>query len=186
MQNTFIDKISSRVLILILVILSLAGLILSACSLVSASEDNLNMGNDIASVVMYLLVLFYAVSGYREPHGNIMRCCFFLFAVADAVFVISAVTAESVSLVQLSADLLAIILSAYMSGRLNRFDQNRYILLLVAILLAVRAVSGACAQPSLTILGRILPYSPFLLWLCLSIAYAIRFKEHKDAGAKER
>ena len=157
--------------------------------------------------VGYALVIFYMVYGYKKPHGNLLRYIIFSFAVLLILSMtaeqmlkdptdlphgigmiaeglapdgLPGMEAPLVKPVQTLATGLAAIIAAYISGRLNKFEKNKYLFTIVLVLLAVRAF--------VSVDNRSMMFSDMneiVLWLDLNCAYMLRYNQHKEAGLSE-
>ena len=118
-----------------LTVLTLLGLGLTLYSAFSGKAvTSSHWSSDIALAVMYAALLYYALRGFRIPHGNLLRYCFLLFALTDGALVVIGVARDCCSIPVLVLDLLGILLSAYIAGRLNKYQKNRFLMPLVALL----------------------------------------------------
>ena len=148
-----------------------------------------------------LLAVYYGISGYKVPHGNMIRYLLLAFAAAEASeFLLNPGMMKPMSM----CVLLTTILSSYMAGRLNKNKECKIIVALVGIMLiAVWAMHRF--TPSAMPVGEPVPpgvgmeqmpertdrirnffpndISRFLSWLVLSVSYLTRYDEHKKAGA---
>lgn len=167
---------------------TLIGLVTTVISIVSYIES-VNLCMDF---IIYIAILFYAVVGYRRPHGNLLRYSMLLFAV-DLIFALLASINLNVktSIILFS---LALILVGYVSGRLNKIESNKY--LIVVILLILIAASSfnmpiylaSIKQEQTTIeLYSIIAniYNCVIIWIALASGYFIRYSEHKEAGLSD-
>ena len=84
----------------------------------------------------YILVAFYALIGYKKPHGNILKYTLFAFVLLCMYeFLMPGRPATSnIEYIANACIGLASVLIAYMSGRLNRVDQNKVIMSVVGVL----------------------------------------------------
>ena len=143
---------------------------------------------NIASIIVCVLTIFYGVSGYNIPHGNVMRICFlayaFLFA-ADVYFM-----EEGMSPVDKIATLISIVAAAYMAGRLRKKVRNIISFIAVfALQLAGQYMTHASFDPSSLPFDQIhailLSWSEIALWSAMGLIYLARFDSHVEAGKAE-
>jgi len=76
----------------------------------------------------------------------------------------------------------------YVAGRLNRIEQNKYLLAIVVIILLIGCIIdwiSFSASPVATIVYFKIPCH-FIVVLTLTIAYFVRYKEHKEAGISDK
>jgi len=88
----------------------------------------------VIEIVMYLLICFYAFVGYKKPHGNLLRYLMFAFGLMliSRIYVCSFFLHELTCLIFYG---VSIALIAYISGRLNKIEKNRFLAVLVLLLL---------------------------------------------------
>ena len=154
-------------------------------------ETILHLGADIPKsktmfvCMSYAAIIYYVFYGYKIPHGNSLKYIMLFFA----MMMVNAISLEAGGKYQaldnqkimLSVMITGIctVLVSYASGRLDRFEKNIYLFVLVLILLFVRAV--------IMIHYKTLMYANFsdmIVWIDIICAYSIRYTQHKEAGAK--
>ena len=136
------------------------------------------------ALLEFAVAAFYAIYGYKKPHGNHMRHLLLLYAVIAAVMLLINTAGQPT---YISALYLAnIILVVYMGGRLDRFKQN--IIISIAVLVCNSIVSGYLVGNIISS-GRSLTFMNFgscigcvTVWLIIAASYIIRYKPHKEAG----
>ena len=180
-KKTKIGIVVSIVLCVILLINSVAGIV-----------RQINGGKLIAlihaclSLVVALITIWYALIGYKKPHGNSLRFAYFIFSLAIGLRAI----ADSTGSEQFGKGvllLIAALILAYISGRLNKIEKNKKLLLLVGILFfadAIISIIGA-RKPTLTLfrITNILSSMAFLF--AFGLAYIARYEAHKEAGIED-
>lgn len=135
----------------------------------------------------YLLVLYYTFIGYRIPHGNLL--CYVIIGFGILLVLTNASVALTTLPVSNSADQLnsgvgamflnslimglCILLSGYISGRLNKFEQNKYLFTLMLVMLIIRVFLSVGNKT--VILG---DFNEVILWFDISYAYFIRYSQH--------
>ena len=82
--------------------------------------------------------------------------------------------------------MIASVLIAYMSGRLNRIDQNRIIMIVVGVLFAISIVMMGIIHEEFSWVSFIRSLSLPICWAALCLAYTARFEEHKIAGLEDK
>ena len=137
--------------------------------------------------LMIVLVAFYALIGYKKPHGNLLRVVFFTFGAVTVLEVALGMQAESNALLMISniCCCLTGILTVFVSGRLHKIEQNKILLAIAGLLLIGHAIVRALSIPGiqLSMLGLCVP---FALLFILSFAYTARYEEHKAAGLADK
>jgi len=96
--------------------------------------DKTSLVIDIVEFVLYALIIAYAAFLYKKPHGNLLKIVMMVFAFVCAFSY--AINEYYVTLIK-AFGVAAAVLVAFMSGRLDRFKQNKC---LGAIVLAVLLV----------------------------------------------
>lgn len=139
-----------------------------------------------ADVAVFAMLVYYAVLGYRKPHGNLLRYAMLLYS-ASLLFYLNQIIMMSGGKAQPSAVIciLAMMTVVYVSGRLNKFEKNKYLMPLVFLFLgAVFAISiKRRVNPGFfSIAGSL---CPVIEWADICLAYFLRYREHRDAGLRE-
>ena len=143
----------------------------------------------MADVVMCVLILLYAFFGYKKPHGNLLKLIFFVFAVYLALQGMLNIAGQSSYAVG-SMCVLAALLIAYVAGRLNKIEKNKFILIFVGLLILARViilfVTGPVSSGSLSIFACMTSMTSFITFAALSFAYIARYEQHKAAGLEDK
>lgn len=136
------------------------------------------------AAVMGLLAMWYAFVGYKKPHGNVLRAVFFAFSVylvfQSGLAYRSGTTPWTSYLLMFAA-----LTVAYISGRLNKIEKNKKLLVFAGILMIVFAlvkIFDGSANSFSRIYGL---FSSAILFAALSFAYIARYEEHKAAGLED-
>ena len=138
-------------------------------------------------VLVFLFVAYYAISGYKKPHGNLMRYMFGLFALNCLCLALNEVETIYDSmyykLIFIGIAAVVAILSVYVGGRLNKLKENLVIIIAITLLLAFRCVYH-CLTDRVVFgaLQILMNFSTFIVWIDIVFAYVLRYKEHKEAG----
>ena len=137
--------------------------------------------------LMIVLVAFYALIGYKKPHGNLLRVVFVTFGTVTEIEVALGMQAESNTLLMISnlCCCLAGILTVYIAGRLHKIEQNKILLAIAGLLLIGHAIVRALSIPGiqLSMLGLCVP---FALLFVIAFAYVARYEQHKAAGLADK
>ena len=177
-------SISRNVPMWIAVVFCLIGLVLTIGDLAVGSAF---VYIDVATIILYIVVFFYAFVGYDIPHSNLFRYAFLVYAVTYGMIHLAGST-PAPGWLKL-AYLAVVVLSTYMAGRMHKKMQSVVILTVVfIILLGIGLASAFCgllpllfgAQPGW--LGRLMPLNQPVLWAGFGTAYLARFEQHKNAG----
>jgi len=133
----------------------------------------------ITCIVMFVLIFYYAIWGYKKPHGNMLKYLMLLYALSLLASIYSAVIFNApVTAIGLA---IAMIFIGYIAGRLNRVEQNRVFMIIVLLILIYEYVLAALAYKA-GFFGTLAVISPLIMWIDLYLAYLLRYKEHKEAG----
>ena len=142
----------------------------------------------ILDIVLFVAVIIYAFVGYKKPHGDMLRIIFFGFSIYLLAYAcIDFLTKPNYfgnSFVALSA-----LIIAYISGRLNKLEKNRKLLIIVGILLCTAEILSFISNPHQidleTIMVIICQSSSPIALAALGFAYTARYEEHKAAGLED-
>ncbi len=188
--------------IVVLAVLSVAALM---CTIIGSIEHfgylNITPGL-ITWVIMLIAIIYYALAGYKRPHGNLLRAIFILLSltclncVIDSAICIPnfAGNAMNLQLMIIGLDGICVLLIAYIGGRLDKIKKNIIPMILITVAQIVKPVLfvslyadllSACH--GLIILVNVLwNFSICILWLDIAFAYILRYKEHKEAGLADK
>lgn len=141
---------------------------------------------DIICLVIYSLTAFYALFGYKKTHGNLLKYLFIIFALSLILNVcFGNVAANTIGMISAACTCLAALILVYVSGRLNRIEQNRFLLLIAGILLLATTILPIIMD-GFNINGFFNACSSQIMILTLGFAYTARFEEHKAAGLEDK
>ena len=175
------------VAIIVLGLLTAFGLIIEILSFTRYTADY-SSGSFLLLLtyaVTSVFLLYYAVAGYKKPHGNLLKYLLLLFAICCLSSVIT-VSAEhnTIDTVFNGIRGIVVLMTGYVAGRLNRFKQNVILMSIVGVLML--ASSLICIVYCTEVLSFLSCFTFFLLWVDVMIAYIIRYKEHKEAGLVDK
>ena len=139
------------------------------------------------SIIMFVTAAFYALYGYKKPHGNHMRYLCLCQAIFASILLVLNISFQSTYWIVSS--LTAIILTTYMAGRLDHYKQNVIISVVVLIckmIIAVSTISAYAKYGLLTVTSFIACLSSVCVWLAVAGGYITRFKLHKEAGLLDK
>jgi len=167
-----------------LAIMGVLILILIALEIYSLSTPNLIFFCDLAALVCTALYGFFL---YKKPHGNMLKYTMLIFAASNLVIAIQMLWYNVGSAYVHAISLVIAGMLCYVAGRLNRIEQNRFILLIALVLFVIRSVASLILFPTpsfitnFTICGQ-----PIIMFLTLCCAYFVRYKAHKEAGLADK
>ena len=133
------------------------------------------------ALVLYLLTAFYAIIGYKKPHGNLLKYLFIAFAVS----IILNTSMESAGPIVTPCFCLAALSIVYVSGRFQKINQNRILLVIAGVFLLPQLLFPLFSGSFLinTFFNGI---TPLILLFALGFAYTARYEEHKAAGLADK
>ena len=120
--------------------LALVGFIISIVSFIWRINSRIPALIFIWITVFYCFVLYYGIKGYQKPHGNMVRYLMLIFGVYIAGSLITEVNAWHAPWPVIFSGSLAAMSIAYMAGRLNKYEKNKYVAVLSLILLLFRCL----------------------------------------------
>ena len=133
----------------------------------------------------YVVVIYYALVGYKTPHGNLLKYTmwFFVFmlihnSALGAGGVYHSPDLQNVSMLFSSlTTTLSIAIVSYLSGRLDRFKKSMILCTVVLVLLIVRALLMSNYR---TLMFANL--SDVIIWFDICCVYGVRYVQHREAG----
>ena len=173
------NKFSTKTSVSILMALSVIGLISSMYVFINRMEQYGLM--DLPIIIVYIIALVYGLFLYKKPHGNMLKYSFLAFSLLYAFHVALKHGFDNFDdNNMLYIELLIIVLSSFMSGRLDKYEKNRTLMInILAMFIVLFVYSLTVSTDLLSIISNI---NYIVLWLTICFAYSFRFKEHKEAG----
>jgi len=174
MQN----KTSKNILLVIMGILILVELVSSI-----ATADSQNAISSICKVLSLAFVALYGFWLYKKPHGNMLKYAMLFFAATEIIRIVQNIQLGYGDIYMNVLQIYVIAIVVYVAGRLNRIEQNKYLLAIAAVAqFAGVGLSAFSSVNSVTALRFFTRFSSGILIITLMIAYFTRYKEHKEAG----
>jgi len=140
------------------------------------------------STSLYLLSLvFTALYGfclYKKPHGNMLKYAMLIFLVTTIIQACNTIALKG-TMNHTIVRVIASVAVCYCAGRLNRIDQNKYIMPIIALLYfgeSTYRIVGDIMDQSVNLASSIRHFSYTFNYITLMIAYFVRFEEHREAG----
>ena len=173
-------KTSKNILLIIMGVLFLVEIV----NLVYDSITRELFAYNLLSLLEIIGVALYVFWLYKMPHGNMLKYAMLLSALSIVVHSVLAIYQHGDMPVEAFPPILAACLLFYVAGRLNRIDQNKYLLPIVALVLLVSCIiEWTQFSTDANILSKCIKAPRhFISVLILMIAYFVRYKEHKEAG----
>lgn len=169
-----------------LLILATLGLVSTCCILFSFKTDALV--NEIMDVIIYVLIIYYYLVGYRKAHSNLLKYIFLFYAIFSAY---NGLYYNSINKAQSYSLIVSALLLAFIAGRLNKFNKNRWILLFCFVLLTVATIYSInhLDQELLSVFTPLEQtmykwghLNAILQFTTLSLAYLTRCYKHQKIG----
>lgn len=171
---------------IILFVILVLNIIWLVCNLI-ISNGRLSFFN-VLSLLLFIAAILYALFAYKKPHGNYMRRLLLAYDLIGSIMFV--LLCKNQELYLNLTNVIMILLTAYMAGRLDHYKQNVFISIIN--LVGTIIVSGS-QMFSLSNSGRLTFVTFFgyctgaiVCWLAIAISYIIRYKEHKEAGLQDK
>ena len=145
--------------------------------------------HEMAGSFFIILIIYYAVAGYKKPHGNLLKVLFIVFGFYIVFFTTIDKTDFYSCAINCCTAITALII-AYVSGRLDRINKNRVLMIIAGILLTIGTVfvflylSDRNIPINLTTINGAI--APVLIYAALGFIYTARYEEHKEAGLEDK
>ncbi len=176
-------KISKNIWLHIMGVLILAEIVVTILSLMGGQDDTLIC---IGTIITLVFTALYGFFLYKKPHGNMLKYTMLLlaaFMVFNAALCLK--NRYNSSLVHILRLFIPCII-CYVAGRLNRIEQNKYLLTFATVatlVLDIIPVILCIGNFNASWLFRI--FWDVIILITLMIAYFTRYKEHKEAGLQD-
>jgi len=181
-ENSF----ASKSVVVLLILLCAVG-VASTVATIFFNETN-TVINEALDLAFYILIVLYFLKFYKKPHSNSLRYILFFLALVTAY---NGLSYKPISDMFAYALITTSLIIAFVSARLNKFNQNRWILLFGFILLLFGTIYCISTIPSdlvdsyssfektMYLLSFI---NPILQYTCISLSYLARCYRHIQAG----
>ena len=183
-------KTGQIVLIGLLVLLTVLGIVCEIRYYLSMKGKFLSGASFdlIAYIAMSMCLIYYVFYNYKKPHGNLLKYLYLIFAVVILAGVVSIKSERNMldNIFNYVRGVVAL-LTAYISGRLDRFEDNSAIMIIILLLMLGTSILSNVylfIVDGLTIdFWSVYDcYDSFILSIDLFLAYMFRFSEHRKAG----
>ena len=143
--------------------------------------------NPATYIAACLLLFYYAVAGYKKPHGNLLKYLFLLFAVCCLGSILTVVTEQTALDIAFNYIRgVVVLLTAFVAGRLDHFKQNVILMSIIGVLMLASSITQIPAELGGDFISLFWCFTFFLQWVNLMFAYILRYKEHKEAGLTDK
>lgn len=152
----------------------------------------------IPTVFLFIAVAYYALKGYKKPHGDLLRYVFLVFAIKNFVAIIAdvmslveleVIDSSSITnaLLEITLRGVSIIITAYVSGRLDKVEKNKVLLVILVLSHLANMILWDVVYFEYSSIIDFLWYSAsFVFSLDLVFAYTLRYRKHKEAGLEDK
>lgn len=131
-------------------------------------------------VLETLLAFYYVVAGYKKPHGNLLRYIIWGYVVFTVFQLNGVIILKQQDLAIL--EIVIIAMSAYFSGRLNKFRQNQILGLILFIVVLTENILYTIRYPQFPLISKVFFFIPAVLFIDILFAYTLRYHMHKEAA----
>jgi len=141
--------------------------------------------NTFAGIMQLISLVFsalYIFLFYKKPHGNMLKYAMLIFSFAN---ILSSSYLLLMGNTYQIVKLLAAAAVCYCAGRLDRIDENKYILPALGLFFIWVSVSGVrvdIENQTSNVLSILTRFNNTINYFTLVIAYFVRYDEHKEAG----
>lgn len=143
----------------------------------------------ITPIIMLAITAFYALYGYKKPHGNHVRYLLLIYAAHMGSLLIANQGSTWLPTYASVAHVATIILATYMAGRLDRYKQNLIICAVITVLQIIYLypyIYLYIQNNSMTFVNFFRIIGIVSIWLAIAVSYIIRFKPHKEVGLEDK
>lgn len=144
-----------------------------------------------ASPITFLILIvgfgYYALFGYKKPHGNMLRYLFLFYVICSCYFLLSYV--QVYPFYVNAFGIAKIVAFSYIAGRLDKVNKNKYILralILTDICFDIYNIYTFEVLGLLNFTTLVGSISSLLFTLTVTLAYVIRYDLHKEAGLVDK
>ena len=137
--------------------------------------------------VTCVLLVYYAVAGYKVPHGNLMKYLFLMFAICCLGSVLTVATERSaIYTANNYIRGVVVLMTGFVAGRLDRFKQNIILMSIIGVMMLFTSILQVFPYAEINLIDLLYCFTFFLLWVDLMFAYILRYKEHKETGLADK
>ncbi len=144
-----------------------------------------------ASPITFLILIvgfaYYALIGYKKPHGNMLRYLFLFYVICSCYFILGYV--QAYPLYVNAFGMAKIVAFTYVAGRLDKVNKNKYILgalIFIDICFDIYNIYTFARMGILNFNTFVGSISSLLFTVTVTLAYTIRYDLHKEAGLTDK
>jgi len=173
-------KSNNLVISIVCAVLTVFGIVVSVIAMRNGSDGLLvRAAQYVINILLSFLIVFYAVYGYKKPHGNALKYIILLFAIPMLLSVYTYALRGMAGQAVIRAIVIGLI--CFAAGRLHKFKQVVTIMSIVAALIVVFIITTLVNGSSTIGIFNVL-----VIWIDIFVAYALRYKGHKEAGLMDK
>lgn len=194
MEEKYSLKKDNLAVLIIICLLAVINIVVAIWTIADVMNVNVVI-TKAATIVMAIATMYYAVSGYKVPHGNLMKYLFVLYAASIGYTTIARIILfpQNLSALTETISIITIICASFMAGRLYKFKENIVFIIIVAVLAIINIgpiYSSSPINPNTgdasAVFVVLSSFNKLFTWAALSLAYITRFKAHKEAGMLDK
>lgn len=171
--------------VFIVMLLVITGIVISVYDMITQAVT----WRRVLRLLIYIFLCWYALMGYKKPHGNLLK---YLFLAFD-VFVLATVThileyngadMPLNTIIRVVLYCIVAVLIPYMAGRLNRIKENTFLGIIVLVCLLGTALLNNLFSSSTGSLFSSMHCT--VLGLAVLAAYVVRYRQHRESGLEDK
>jgi len=172
---------------IVLVVMGALILMEMITSIISVIEHGIISAMSLSAIASLVFIAIYGFILYKKPHGNILKYAMLLLALAQVLNYADCLKMGYIEEYISIIGLISAGIVVYVSGRLNRIEQNKYLLMIALILELFNAIFSIVKYANFISVAFVITYLfESIAILTLMIAYFVRYKEHKEAGLTDK
>jgi len=177
-----INKSNNLAVCIICGVLTAFGFVASIVSLANGSKGlfNIFVVNDLIYFLISVFIGYYAIQGYKKPHGNLLKLIILAYAASFLILIFQCANNGfawgSVTYT------ITIGILCYAAGRLHRAKQNLIFMSILTVLILIINIAPLVVggKPTIGV------FTQVIIWIDICVAYFLRYKEHKEAGLMDK
>lgn len=180
-------KKGTKVGLAVFLALNIFLLVVRLITLISGNVSEFGALHLFAGLIMIVAIIVYVFVDYKKPHGNLVRWLFLFFGFYLAFKVALNFTKDNLFAPSCILMLAALIIT-YISGRLDKIEKNKPLLVLTGVLFVIYwALKNFVSYSDGFVFHRFIGSFGNIFQLgAISFAYIARYEEHKAAGREDR
>ena len=169
----------AKIIVLLLCVLSAVSCIITFPSFKSISK--------LIDFVVACLTIYYVFAGYKKPHGDLLRYLFIVFTLEYMFDFWYHLESHPTTLdISKLLCMISFVITAYVSGRLNKFKENIVLLCIAIVLSIITNIHAIAVINIVSPLEKIVLFCKTIILIALTVSYIARYHEHKEAGLEDK